>query len=110
MDKYILIKQSFYTDYDVIRFDVMTLERVINRLKNIDYNNENEILNLLNELYNSIFENKIKEIIFIMKYLVINDKDYNIVKLISGLQVIKESLSQKEKLYKKYISYIDNLH
>jgi len=110
MDKYVLIKQSFYTDYDIIRFDNITLEKIIDLLKNIDYDIESEVLDLLDKLYDSIFDTKIKEIVLIMKSFVINENDYNIVKLINGLEVIKESLSKKEKLYQKYVSYIDNLH
>lgn len=109
MDKYVLIKQSFYTNYDIIRFDILTLNRVINELRNIDDRDYNELVNLLDKLYSAILDKKIKEIVLIMKSLVINEKNYNSIKILSSLEVIKKSILKKEKLYKKYVNYIDNL-
>ena len=109
MDKYVLIKQSFYTTYDVIRFDIITLDKGINELIYLDDRERIKLIELLDKLCDSIFDKNIKEIIIIMKSLVINDNNYTSMKVISNLEIIKKSILKKRKLYEKYENYIYNL-
>lgn len=110
MYKYVLVKRSFYTNYDMIRFDVINLSKIIELIKSIDEEHNEKIIKVLDEYYDLIFQENIKEIILIMKSLFISDKNYSKDKIISGLQVIKKSVVEKEKLYEKYVDYVDNLH
>lgn len=110
MYKYVLVKRSFYTNYDMIRFDVINLSKIIELIKSIDEEHNEKIIKVLDEYYDLIFQENIKEIILIMKSLFISDKNYSKDKIISGLEVIKKSVVEKEKLYEKYVDYVDNLH
>ena len=109
MDKFILIKQSFYHEYDIIRFDVIAISRSIELIKELDVNSVDKIIKILDKLYYSLFHENVKEIILIMNGLLVGDTNYSISKLLSGLEVIQTSILKKEKLYKKYVGYIDNL-
>ena len=110
MYKYVLVKRSFYTNYDMVKFDVINLSKIIELIKSIDEEDNKKIIKVLDEYYDLIFQENIKEIILIMKSLFISDKNYSKDKIISGLKVIKKSVLEKEKLYEKYVDYVDNLH
>ena len=109
MNKFVLVKQSFYHEYDMLRFDVIVLNTAISLLSNLHVEDVEKAISILDELYYSLFQENAKKIIVIMKKLLLNEEDYSISKLLSGLKVIRASIYKKEKLYQKYASYIDNL-
>ena len=109
MDKFILIKQSFYCNYDVIKFDSISIRKTIKDIKRMKDCDINNIIYSLDELYNEIFQTNIKEIVLSMEMMLMCECSYSVDKLLSGLEVIYYSLVKKEMLYQKYINFIDNL-
>lgn len=109
MDKFILIKQSFYCNYDVIKFDIISIRKTIKEINGMKESDINNIIYSLDELYYKIFQTNIKEMILSMQMLLMCEINYSVDKLLSGLEVIHLSLLKKEKLYKKYMNFIDNL-
>lgn len=109
MDKFILIKQSFYCNYDVIKFDIISIRKTIKEIKSMKESDINNIIYALDELYTKLFQTNIKEIVLSMEMMLMCECSYSVDKLLSGLEVIHSSLLKKENLYKKYMNFIDNL-
>lgn len=109
MDRNYILKRILYTNYDVVKFDVITLDKAIKLISNVeDITNYNEICVILNNIKNNILSKNVKEIIEIIISNVTLDKTYNIDKVILNIYEIKHYLISYKNLYQKYINLIEN--
>ena len=62
MYKYTLIKRFFYTNYDIVRFDAITLSKIIELIKSIDEEYNEKVTKILDEYYPLLFQKNIHTI------------------------------------------------
>lgn len=110
MDKYVLVKQLLYTNYDKVRFDSQTLNDSIKLIENINSNNNSiEVINILKLTYDKLFQNNIKEIILKIINFIKYDSNYGISKVISNLKIMYEDTLKKKVQFLYYINLVENV-
>ena len=103
-----LIKRLLYANYDIVRFDIVTLTNLIELIDNLDDKSDSDrLITMLNNSYNNIFEDNVKEILLGMIEFINKDKNYRGENVIKGLKVIVKANTKKRNKYLNYINLID---
>ena len=110
MESSIILKQIFFTNYDKIKFDILTLENVILvLLKNENSISNSQIITILNDASCNIFQDNIAIALNTMIYFLEKNESYSIDKVLKNIFAIICNEKRRKLKYDYYKSIIWNL-
>lgn len=108
MDKYYILKRILYTNYDIVKFDIITIDNIIKLIEKVDVSDNYKMCFIIYDAYNKILSSNVRETIRKMTYFLgetiftMDSKE----KIISNLYIISEVLKDNKKRYETYINLI----
>jgi hypothetical protein len=110
MDRNILLKQFFFTSYDMIRFDILTIDNSVKELEKIKNSyTVKDIEKILDNTRENIYQKKIITAISTIIDFVIIDELYNIDIVINNMLSIIFYERKRKYKYDQYLNYICNI-